>query len=421
MAVIKYDVKHTSLRDRSCKSTIMIISHTDADGVVSAFVNRLFSRIYTDELSPNVVTLGMTSPSPSSTMSAFKYGLSVCMNEFGKSFSADEFIIVVSDRDFFSVQDYNYIRETYGKYTKKLRFICMDHHATNILINGEYDEILKKNNDIEMNIRTESDFAGCNLSLSFWEQFAVVNNVAESRMSDANIKFDDIRDVVTNTRNWDTFIWREMGAEDQEHALQMNAMNSALGPKLMFTKLMELTYHMFCERVGIKNSSGDDNPIPDLFTELKSLRELCKSISDQKIESSLDNHLWQMRTEVANIGTDVVKFGILFGVEVEVQSMFAQKVFEMDKYYDLDVIAFINYYGTVSVRIRDGRESIINGSELGKYAGKLFGTNGGGHANACGFTIDYNIERKIELGQKTLDALYGILDVPAPEFKLETK
>ena len=295
----------------------------------------------------------------------------------------------------------------------------MDHHATNILINGEYDEVLKKNDDIEMNVRTESNFAGCNLSLSFWEQFAVVNKVAESRMAESNIRFDDVRDVVTNTRNWDTFIWREMGAEDQEHALQMNAMNSALGPKLMFNKLMESTYNMFCERVGIKELASDNNPVPDLFTELEDLRTLCKSIADQKIDTALDNYLWQMRTEVANIGTDMIKFGILFGVEVEVQSMFAQKVFQMDKYYDLDVIAFINYYGTVSVRIRDGRETVINGSELGRFAGNMFGTNGGGHANACGFTIDYNIDRKKELGQKTLDVLYGMLDVPAPEFKIE--
>ncbi len=419
MAVIKYDVKHTSLRDRSCKSTIMILSHTDADGVMSAFVNRLFSRLYTDELSPNVITLGTTAPGSASTMSSFKFGLSICMNEFGKWFSSDELIIVVCDRDFFTVKDYNYIREVYGKYTKKLRFICMDHHATNILINGEYDDILKTNNDIEMNIRTENTFAGCNLSLSFWEQFAVINEVASSRMNDANIKFDDIREAVLNTRNWDTFIWRELGSEDQEHALQMNAMNSALGPKLMFTKLMEATYNMFCDRVGVNGRNSDNNPSFDLFEELEKLRVLCKSISDQKIESALDNHLWQMHTEVANLGTDVIKFGILFGVEVEVQSMFAQKVFEMDKYYDLDVIAFINYYGTVSVRIREGREVVVNGSELGKYAEKLFGTSGGGHANACGFTIDYNVERKQFLGQKTLDALYGLLGVPAPEFKMD--
>ena len=418
MAIIKYNVKQAS-QNKDCKSTIMILSHTDADGVVSAFVNRLFSRLYAKNVSSNIVTLGMTSPGSASTMSSFKFGLSICMNEFGKGFSSDEFIIIVCDRDFFSVKDYNYIRDTYGRYTKRLRFICMDHHATNILINSEYDEILKKNSDIEMNIRTESEFAGCNLSLSFWEQLASSDKIAEIIMDESNIKFDDIRDVVINTRNWDTFIWREMGHEDQEHALQMNAMNSALGPKLMFSKLMDSTYNMFCKKVSLKDFTHDGNSIHDLFTELEDLRVLCKSISDQKIGSALDNHLWQLHTEVANIGTDVIKFGILFGVEVEVQSMFAQRVFEMDKYYDLDVIAFINYYGTVSVRIREGRETIINGSELGKYAEQLFGTSGGGHANACGFTVDYNVERKQYLGQKTLDALYGILDVPAPEFKIE--
>ena len=409
MAIITYSIDHTSLRERSCKSTIMILSHTDADGVVSALVNKLFSRYYTKELSPNVLTLGATAPGSTTTMSMFKFGLSVCMNNYGKGFSNDELIIVVCDRDFFTVKDYQYIKDNYGKYTKRLRFICMDHHATNILINGEYDEILKTSKDIQMNIKTDNMHAGCNLSLEFWKELVEKYSGVAGRHDDNIVSFVDVEKLVECTRNWDTFIWRDMNKEDQEHALQINSMNGVFGPKLMFTNLLSSTMNLI------------NSEFIDVFDSIKQLRILAKDINEQKIQTSIDNNLWQMRTEVANLGSDVIKFGILFGVDVEVQSMFAQKVFEMDKYYDLDVIAFINYYGTVSVRIRDGRENIINGSELGKFAEKMFGTSGGGHANACGFTIDYNDARKTELGQKTLDALYGVLGMPAPEFKLETK
>lgn len=409
MAIITYNIDHTSLRERSCKSTIMILSHTDADGVVSALVNKLFARYYTKELSPNVLTLGATAPGSATTMSMFKFGLSVCMNNYGKGFSNDELIIVVCDRDFFTVKDYQYIKDNYGKYTKRLRFICMDHHATNILINGEYDEILKTSQDIQMNIKTDNMSAGCSLSLEFWRELVEKYSGVAERHNDNNISFEDVEKLVECTRNWDTFIWRDMNKADQEHALQINAMNGVFGPKLMFTNLLS-------SAMNLVNSE-----FIDIFDSIKQLRILAKDINEQKIQTSIDNNLWQMKTEVANLGNDVIKFGILFGVDVEVQSMFAQKVFEMDKYYDLDVIAFINYYGTVSVRIREGRETVINGSELGKFAEKMFGTSGGGHANACGFTIDYNDVRKTELGQKTLDALYGVLGMPAPEFKLETK
>lgn len=416
MAITTFDISHTSKHGGDCKSTVMIISHTDADGVVSALVNRLFARLYTQALSPNILTIGSNAPGSETTMSCFKYGLAQCMNNFGKGFSNDELIIIVCDRDFFKVKDYEYIKETYGKYTKRLRFICMDHHATNILINDNYFIQHISNVDVLFNIETDKNYAGCNLSLDFWKN--LINDysgVKERYDSNFSIKFEDIESLVLATRNWDTFIWRDMEPNDQIAPLEINSMNNVLGPKLMFTELLSRSLDIMTSK-AINNDDGRN-----LLERITDLRKLCKEASDSKIQEALDNNLWNMHTEIANLGTDMIKIGMLFGVDYNVQSMFAQKVFEMDKYYDLDVIAFVNYYGTVSVRIREGRETILNGSKLGTYAREKFGTSGGGHANACGFTIDYNVERKTELGQKTLDAIYGALDMPAPPFKIDTK
>lgn len=389
---------------KGSRTTTMIISHADADGVVSAFINTMFAPLYTT-MNSNILVLGSIAPGSDSTMSTFKYGLAKCIEYFGKGFSADDFRIIICDRDFFTVDQYKYIRDNYGIYTKNLKFYCIDHHATNKLIdeNSEFKTLLHDNLDIHMWIDITKDWSGANLSLDMWKDDVETYGLFENRRKLYGLSFDRFEKLVEATKNWDTFTWRDMPEKDQIEAQELNSLCSILGAKSMFDLLMS---HAESE---------------DIFKSIVDVRKLCYSSMQNKLQDCLDSNLWRMNTEVANLGDQLIKLAYLFGIDAEYQSMFAQRIFEMDKYYDVDVVAFVNYYGTVSVRIREGKETIVNGSELATYARDKFGTSGGGHPNACGFTIDYNETRKKELGQKMLDAFYGLLGLPAPEFKIDKK
>lgn len=186
------------------------------------------------------------------------------------------------------------------------------------------------------------------------------------------------------TSEWDTFHWKELGESEEEiywkkKALSINAAEKLLGSIGFYQAIQRNLY----EETYI-------NQLFDYFS-------LLQNAYDYQFQNAYD---FARRTLVEYVFRSH-KIAVVYGVDVNYQSMIADYLF-LDKKYSFDAIAFVNIYGTVSFRGKGN----IDLSILAKKLGELCGHSGGGHRNASGCKI-YNRDR---MKENLLDVFYQSMD-----------
>lgn len=328
------------------KNLVAIISHADADGIISAVVATEAAKTLSLG-DADIITICEPAPNKDVTLNY----LSDIISLYGEKYS--EITFAITDRDFISYEDMVMLEGRMKELDINHSFIVADHHATNTLLND-----VRFNNRVCKILKCTKEDSGATLAYDFAHSEIRVNGL-ESNLS-------KLESLVNATRDWDTFLWKELENNARvENALRISSLG-ALPPKALFTKIMNLL---------------DDTKVVDVLEELIPLMDTLHEIHEANVQNAFDT---------ANVEIEVagnVTYAIICGIDFKYQSMVANKLFESEDYQHVNVVFFINAIGTISMRVKGEYSQIFNGSIAAKELGESFGFSGGGHPNASGFTM----------------------------------
>lgn len=353
MADILCDTRHKSEEYQK----VVILTHGDADGLVAATIVRLFEE--TQDRNKTFLIMSSMDVTLTQTDKTLNY---ICnYTSLGKR---DK--VYILDRPLPSIE---WLKMRYLSYTN---VISIDHHLTN-------HPSLYENEDCCKNIQFSWDdkVSAAYLALE-WFKPLVEQGEKFKRL------YEKLKPLTLATSSWDTFHWKTLGSSQEDILLKKRALAINSAEKILGS---EAFYRFVYTRANIEK-----------YTE-----EVFKYffLLDEAYNLKMDSLYDFTRRGITNFNFKNYKFGIVYGVDGDYQSLIADRIF-MDKKMDYDIVAFINIYGTVSFRSKND----IDVSEIAKKLGEIIGFSGGGHKNAAGCRI-YDRD---EIKKKIMETFENAMD-----------
>ncbi len=351
MADILYDTRQKS----DSYPKVVILTHGDADGLVAATVVKKFEELE----NKNKVFLIMSSMDVTSdqTDKTMEY---ICKyTSLGKK---DK--VYICDRPLPSL-DWLKMR-----YLGEAQLINIDHHLTNHPKLFEKEEFYK-----DVLFVWDDKVSAAYLALEYFNK-----NFQGEKFKKL---YEELFVLVKATSDWDIFTWKSFGDSPKEkllkrRALSINSAEKLLGASAFFNFI---------------NKKIDPAKYTEKVFEYFFLLDEAYSLKLKNVYNFTKRVIYDFKFKN-------YKFGVIYGIDGDYQSLMADKIFE-DKRMDYEVVAFINVYGTVSFRSKNN----IDVSEISKKLGDVVGFSGGGHKNASGCRIvdrDKLRERLIDVFENSM-------------------
>lgn len=338
---------------------VVIVTHGDADGLVAATIVKAFEERINPEQS-FLIFSGMD-VTEEQTERLFDY---ICKyNDLG-----------IRDKIYILDRPIPPLGWLAMGYLCDVPMIHIDHHITNHPDTYNFHERGK-----QISHRWSEEESAAFLSLEFFRTWMEQGEEYERL-------YHSFYDLAKATSEWDTFHWKQLGETLtdtlwKKKALAINAAEKLLGSVGFYRAIQE--------------NIGTEQYSQDLFGYFYRLQDAY----DHQFQNAYDF----AKRSVTEYVFRNHRIGVIYGVDVNYQSMIADYFF-LDKKYQFDVIAFVNIYGTVSFRGKGNFDVSILAQKLGEFCGH----SGGGHKNASGCKI-YNRDRfkenLLELFYESMDAL----------------
>lgn len=359
---------------RNTSKAMVIISHSDLDGVTSA-LNMLYGAFIMGF--DAYVYLERSSTEETSTeLAVYAY------NELKKHLHTyNEVEIAFTDRMFMNPQEF--LKNVSLEHTlgKTLKFTWYDHHEGNFRSREELNNKFGiPGIDVFEDYAVITDIDHCGATIS--------NEMMNKRILNSDIDFDEINERGEYYPNledslgefsrwvnlWDTFKWKKCyNPEDSEYKL-----GKAMGS---IDKMYDNEKDVFFELKNILDTKKSlhnretRNWIYDNYDKYeKLLTEVYKSVIDS------DMSIRKVYTDSQENKT--YNFAIL-----PVEWKYSSSIKEMfiEEYGDVDCVVTFNKFGG-TVYTKDGYREFPS-YNLAEYIGTMYGLTGGGHPNAAGFKI----------------------------------
>lgn len=334
MADILYDTRSKNLN----APKVVILTHGDADGLVSAMVVKTFEEL--EDKNKSFLIMSSMDVTLEQTDKIFDY---IC--KYTSLGSKDR--VYILDRP---IPSMDWLKMRYLAYTN---IINIDHHLTN-------------------NPTLYKDECCCDDIYFFWDDkvsaaFLTLKWFEPLVEKGENYKkmYEKLYPLVEATSCWDIFSWKNLGTSQEDILLKRRALAINSAEKILGT---EAFYK------AINKNLNSPTYIKDLFNYFFCL--------DEAYEIKIKNYFDFAKRTIYELNHKSYKIGVAYGIDGDYQSIISDKIFQ-DKKSNYDILAFLNPYGTVSFRSKNEADV----SEIAKKLGEVVGFSGGGHKNAAGCRI----------------------------------
>lgn len=370
----------------------IILTHADADGLVSAFqIKKLiqWSNYLESNMFPkDFIIISSLKAQPEETDRMLGTACKYLKTKVENLTSSDH--IWILDRPTFT-------DGTLTTIPKDVRYYVCDHHESSI---PRHVDVTMMFDVAYSKLADGIDNCGASLSNECLTKF--MGAITTTPRYELEIPALTYISQVTN--DWDTFRWKTLDPKDPRipRAMAIQACDKVLGEVLTWNEL---------NRVWDYGCEVTDNP--DYFWEAfyRQTAKMASAIfearlNDQKImcDYSVDKNI-----RTCTLHGKAYRIAFMYGME-EFQSMLSQYIFETHPI--VDAVIWMNFSGTISIRTSD--ETDIKSNDLAIAIGEGNGFSGGGHPKAAGGRILDNDKLKRHLFNKVSKGLhhFGFEHVP---------
>lgn len=351
-----------------CEKHLVIISHTDTDGVTSALNMIMFAETVGTDYS---VYMERTSREDM-TSSIAKYAVDRVI-ESHKDNPYKEIEVVITDRMFLSLDKYK--REDYQT---NVYFSWFDHHSGNVRTREEIDKVIGDSNVGEYRVLTDDEH--CGATITYQACVERLEGIAE--INDIQLYERNLRAWSYNVNLWDTFLWKKKYTEDDpeyHRGQKFGAIDKVVKDEEECLRILLA----FIDSGVSLNSDGVLSWVNDNYSIYEGLvKEAYKKAKDTYIGGFVTYYKKGYDPKSGDSQGENVLFKIAL---VPSEWIYASAIKEMlmKEYSDTDiVITFHKTGGTVytGYHIED-----LESSTLARHIGEMYGLSGGGHKHAAGF------------------------------------
>ena len=355
MADILYD---TRLKSEEAPKVI-ILTHGDADGLVSAMIVKSFEEM--ENKNKTFLIMSSMDVTSEQTDKTFDY---IC--KYTSLGSQDR--VYILDRPIPSI---DWLKMKYLAYTN---VINIDHHLTNKPTLYK-DECCCENIFFHWNDKWSAAY----LTLEWFKP------LVEKADCYKNL-YKKLEDLAIATSYWDIFTWKNLGNSPEEALLKKRALSINSAEKILGSGAF---YNFITKKLNSKNYTEE---VFDYFFLL-----------DEAYSLKINNLYDFAKRVISDFDFKGYKLGVIYGIEGDYQSIIGDKIL-VDKKLNYDAVAFLNVYGTVSFRSKDN----LDVSEIAQKLGMLVGYSGGGHKHAAGCRIcdkDEMKKKMFEIFEHSMDKI----------------
>lgn len=314
---------------------VVIVTHGDADGLVAALIVKAFEELIEKK---SFLIMSSMSVETDVTDSIFTY---ICnYTDLGKR---DK--VYILDRGIPSI---NWLKMCYLCDTN---IINIDHHITN-----EPRQFSKETCCQNIEFIWSDKKSAALLTLEYFQKF--LNNGEQFKKL-----YEKLEDLAVATSCWDIFTWKNLGNSKEDLILKNRALSINAAEKIMGS----LSFYNILEK-----NLQKDTFYTDTFYFFDKLNEIYNFKKEY-----IYNYAKRVCFESYYHGEKIL---VVYGVDIDYQSIIADTFFNDKKYSNINIIALLTIFGTVSFRSR-GEKDV---SELARKMGDFLGYSGGGHKNAAG-------------------------------------
>lgn len=353
-----------SLEDRSDKHMI-IISHTDLDGVTSAL-----NMMHYCELMKTDYSIYMEKTSrEDETSNIAKYGVTRVIEE-AKANPYLEIEVIITDRMFLNLKTFNY-----ADYPSNVYFTWYDHHSGNVRTEEEIKSVIGQDRLADYSVIT--DIHHCGATLSF--EACCKRLLEHGELPDYQLYDRDLKAWSYNVNLWDTFQWKQLydeNAPEYHKGKKMGTVDKVYDDYVdVFKTLVE-----FIDSGVSLNSDEVNNWVEDCNNKYQSM--LLEAYTKAK-ESSLGGMVTYYK-KPANSADKPSE--ILFTIAlIPTEWKFASNIKELitEEFANIDIV--ITFHKTGGTVYTGYHVDSVESPEIARFIGNMYGLSGGGHKNAAGF------------------------------------
>ena len=316
MADILYD---TRLKSEEAPKVI-ILTHGDADGLVSAMIVKSFEEM--ENKNKTFLIMSSMDVTSEQTDKTFDY---IC--KYTSLGSQDR--VYILDRPIPSI---DWLKMKYLAYTN---VINIDHHLTNKPTLYK-DECCCENIFFHWNDKWSAAY----LTLEWFKP------LVEKAECYKNL-YKKLEALAIATSYWDIFTWKNLGNSPEEALLKKRALSINSAEKILGSGAF---YNFITKKINSKNYTEE---VFDYFFLL-----------DEAYSLKIDNLYDFAKRVISDFDFKGYKLGVIYGIEGDYQSIIGDKIL-VDKKLNYDAVAFLNVYGTVSFRSKDN----VDVSEIAQKLG----------------------------------------------------
>ena len=377
----------------------IILTHADADGLVSAFQVRHMLKLrryhnHGEDYPGHYIIISSLKAQPEETDRMLGTACKYLKTKIEDLTENDH--IWILDRPTFT-------DEVAARIPKNVFYTACDHHESSL---KRHQDIANLFTFSQTNLKDGIDNCGASLVSEYVKDF--IYGIEEWR--DPIYKTVTIKEInalsyiAQITNDWDTFRWKTLDPNDNRisKAMAIQACDKVLGEVL--------TWNELCRAWKDDDASRDDEAwFWDVF--YNNAAKMASSIfearlNDQKI---MCDYSVGKNIRTCTLHGKAYRIAFMYGME-EFQSMLSQHIFETHPI--VDAVIWMNFSGTISIRTSD--ETDIKANDLAIAIGEGNGFSGGGHPKAAGGRILDNDKLKKHLFSKVSKGLrhFGFEYVP---------
>lgn len=366
--------------------THIVLTHGDADGVVSALNIREYIRMTFSQ--DNYIILASLKAQPEETDKMLERACKLI--HLSKDKLSSKHTIWILDRPSFTKEFANTI-------PKSTEYMVFDHHESSV---EHHNEIAKR---FTFNsVYTECDIDHCGATLTSEFLLSQHENIHDFYDNNDFNKMLNLKTLSQITNDWDTFRWKTLNDINRRlNAFYIQSCDKILGISITWEHLTNI----------IDNTNFESATEHELWDRFSSIAKLANDIFENKLNEYKRICDWKAgsNTRTCLLDGKAYRLCFMYGME-EYQSMLSQYIFDQNPV--LEAVIWMNYSGTISIRTSDTTD--IKANELSKAIGESQGYSGGGHPKAAGGRIVDSKHIRQDLYKKVQEGLlhFGFNYVP---------
>lgn len=369
----------------------IILTHADADGLVSAFQVRHMLKLrryhnHGEDYPGHYIIISSLKAQPEETDRMLGTACKYLKTKIEDLTENDH--IWILDRPTFT-------DEVVARIPKNVFYTACDHHESSL---KRHQDIANLFTFSKTNLKDGIDNCGASLASEYIKEF--IYSIEEWR--DPIYKTVTIKEInalsyiAQITNDWDTFRWKTLDSKDPriERAMAIQACDKVLGEVLTWNELCRAWKDDDADRNDEKWFWGAFyNNAAKMASSIFEAR-----LNDQKI---MCDYSVGKNIRTCTLHGKAYRIAFMYGME-EFQSMLSQHIFETHPI--VDAVIWMNFSGTISIRTSD--ETDIKANDLAIAIGEGNGFSGGGHPKAAGGRILDNDKLKKHLFNKVSKGLH---------------